>query len=107
MKAFDIYGKSITLTIHRSEKMKTKIGLVCTILTFIAFAFAFISFGIDLFYKSHPRITIKEQVYENDQLVIMNSTMIPNRTVIIQTERYYDKIGSFVVINFTPGTNPA
>lgn len=97
MKALDIYAKTFNLAINKSDKMKTKVGLICSILTAMAFILAFITLGMDLFYKRHPKLTIKKQVDNNNELVIMNSTTIPNRTVIIQADRFFDRIGSFIV----------
>lgn len=103
MKTFDIYSKTFGVRINQSKKFQTKIGALASILTFIIFTLAFIAFGMDLFKKTHPKITIQEQLYKNEEVEVMNSTNIPeNKTIVIQAENVIDKVGSFLVQNTNP-----
>lgn len=105
MEKLDIYGSAFNFTINRKSHISTKIGVIFSMITLGVFIFTFYSFGQDLFYKTHPFITIQEKSYRNEELIIMNSTTIPNRTIVVVVEEKIDGLVSFITENTVPGTN--
>jgi hypothetical protein len=69
LEKIDVYGSTLSFRMNNTQKHKTKIGGIITIITLLIFGFLFYEFGQEMLFKTHPSVHT-ERMYDPDNNVI-------------------------------------
>ena len=83
MKSIDIFGLKYDLLIDGQKTFKTKSGAKFTILYFIIVLGLFFSFGIDLYLRKNPKVSLNNIVSDDYEFEYLNNS---NATLAFRIE---------------------